>query len=110
MIMVGVLAALDPGRTVYVEGESKKIGQLQVPEALIQAMRAAECVMLEADAATRIALLTEEYGHFFADPQALHAQLDCLSGLHGRERVASWKALAARGAWPERSEEHTSEL
>jgi tRNA 2-selenouridine synthase len=99
--VLATLAALDPGRTVYVEGESKKIGQLQVPEALIQAMRAAECVLLEADADTRIALLTEEYGHFFADPQALHAQLDCLVALHGRERVAGWKALAERGAWRE---------
>jgi tRNA 2-selenouridine synthase len=95
------LARLDAARAVYVEGESKKIGQLQVPEALIQAMRASECVLLEAEPATRIALLIQEYGHFFTDPQALHAQLDCLTALHGRERVASWKALAARGAWPE---------
>jgi len=95
------LAGLDPARTVYVEGESKKIGQLQVPEALMQAMRAAECVLLEADLATRIALLTDEYRHFFADRGSLEAQLDCLAGLHGRERVAAWKALAAQGAWQE---------
>jgi len=95
------LAGLDPARTVYVEGESKKIGQLQVPEALMQAMRAAECVLLEADVATRIALLTDEYRHFFADRGSLDAQLDCLVGLHGRERVAAWKTLAAQGAWQE---------
>ena len=92
---------LDPARTVYVEGESKKIGQLQVPEALIQAMRASECVLLEADVPTRVALLSEEYRHFFADRKTLDAQLDCLVGLHGRERVEDWKALAARGAWQE---------
>ena len=95
------LAGLDAARTVYVEGESKKIGQLQVPEALMRAMRAAECVLLEADVETRIALLTEEYRHFFADRKSLDAQLDCLVGLHGRERVGAWKALAAQGAWPE---------
>jgi tRNA 2-selenouridine synthase len=99
--LLEVLAALDPARTVYVEGESKKIGQLQVPEALIQAMRAAECVLLEADVPTRVALLSEEYRHFFADRKTLDAQLDCLVGLHGRERVEGWKALAARGAWQE---------
>jgi len=95
------LAGLDPARPVYVEGESKKIGQLQVPEALMQAMRAADCVLLEADVATRVALLTDEYRHFFADPASLDARLDCLVGLHGRERVAAWKALAAKGAWQE---------
>ncbi|MGA8005469.1 MAG: tRNA 2-selenouridine(34) synthase MnmH, partial [Burkholderiales bacterium] len=95
------LAALDPARPVYVEGESRRIGQLQVPEALILAMRAAECLMLEAGADTRVGLLMDEYRHFFADRAALDAQLDCLVGLHGRERVGEWKALAARGAWPE---------
>jgi tRNA 2-selenouridine synthase len=95
------LAGLEPARTVYVEGESKKIGQLQVPETLMQAMRASDCVLLEADVPTRIALLSDEYRHFFADRKTLDAQLDCLVGLHGRERVDAWKALAARGAWQE---------
>jgi tRNA 2-selenouridine synthase len=99
--LLEALAALDPARPVYVEGESKKIGQLQVPEALIQAMRAADCVLLEADLPTRVALLSEEYRHFFDDRATLDARLDCLAGLHGRERVAGWKALAAQGAWPE---------
>ena len=32
---------------------------------------------------------------------SLDAQLDCLVALHGRERIAEWKGLAARGAWRE---------
>jgi len=95
------LASFDPSRPVFVEGESRKIGQLQVPEALIEAMRASECLLLEADVGTRVALLMEEYRHFFADPAALGAQLDCLAALHGRARVDEWKALAARAAWHE---------
>jgi tRNA 2-selenouridine synthase len=93
------LAGLERSRPVYVEGESRKIGQLQVPEALIERMRAAECLLLEAGAATRIALLMDEYRHFFADPAALCAQLDCLVPLHGRARIDEWKALAGRGDW-----------
>lgn len=89
----------DPSRTVFVEGESKKIGQLQVPEALMHAMRGSECVLLEAGRETRIALLSDEYRHFFADPQSLYAQLDCLKGLYGEKTIADWKALAADGAW-----------
>jgi len=97
--LYAALAALAPSQPVFVEGESRKIGQIQVPEALITAMRASECVLLEADAPTRVALLMEEYRHFFGDPASLGAQLDCLAPLHGRERVESWKALAAQGAF-----------
>jgi tRNA 2-selenouridine synthase len=82
-----------------VEGESRKIGQLQLPEALIERMRASECLLLDAALETRVALLMDEYRHFFADPAALGAQLDCLAELHGRERIDGWKRLAAQGAW-----------
>src|SRR5512135_1218334 len=100
-LLRAALAGFDPSRPVFVEGESRKIGQLQVPEALIETMRVSECLLLEADLGTRVALLMEEYRHFFADPAALGAQLDCLAALHGRARVDEWKTLAARAAWPE---------
>jgi tRNA 2-selenouridine synthase len=93
------LQALDASRTVYVEGESKKIGQIQVPDALMARMRASPCVALDADLQTRVSLLIEEYEHFLRDRAALEAQLDCLAPLHGRERIAQWKALAAAGEW-----------
>jgi len=93
------LSSLDPAKPVHVEGESRKIGQLQVPAALIEAMRASECVVLEAGLETRVALLMDEYRHFFENPAALGAQLDCLVELHGRERIEEWKRLAERGEW-----------
>ena len=93
------LRKCDPSRPVFVEGESKKIGQLQVPEALMHSMRASQCVVLDASRDTRIALLSDEYRHFFADPAALYAQLDCLRGLYGAKVIDDWKALAAHGAW-----------
>jgi len=46
-----------------------------------------------------VALLMDEYRHFFADPAALCAQLDCLAPLHGRARIAEWQGLAAGAAW-----------
>src|SRR6266540_3697006 len=98
-LLLKEMAALDATRPAFVEGESKKIGQIQVPEALIGCMRTSRCLLLETDLETRITLLLDEYRHFLEDRQALDAQLDCLVALHGRERVAGWKALAARGAW-----------
>jgi len=93
------LSRLDPAKPVYVEGESKKIGEVQVPEALMAHMRASPCILLETKLDTRVTLLLDEYRHFTADRAALGAQLDCLLALHGRERIAQWKALAAAGDW-----------
>jgi tRNA 2-selenouridine synthase len=93
------LSAFDPARAVFVEGESRKIGQLQVPEALIAAMRASSCVVLDTAIEVRVTLLLDEYRHFVENPAVLEPQLDCLVGLHGRETIARWKSLAARGAW-----------
>jgi len=93
------LRKLDPGTPVFVEAESKKIGQLQVPDALLETMRAGNCVRVEAPIAVRVKFLIAEYGHFLADPGRLKAQLDCLIGLHGREAIGAWHALADRGEW-----------
>jgi len=99
--LLRALESLDPARPVFVEGESKKIGELQVPDALMAAMRASHCVRLETDIETRVTLLMEEYGHFLRDQRALAAQLDCLVALHGREKIAEWKALGERGEFRE---------
>jgi tRNA 2-selenouridine synthase len=100
-LLLKEISALDPARPVFVEGESKKIGQLQVPEALIARMRSSPCVRLETDTETRVTLLLQEYEFFLRNPENLYEQLDCLVSLHGRDRVAEWKSLAGRGAWRE---------
>ncbi len=96
----GVLAGLercDPARPVFVESESRKIGCLQVPDALLAAMRAAACVRVATPQALRVALLKEEYAHFLADPAALAAKLERLLPLHGRAVLTAWDDAARRG-------------
>ncbi len=88
---------LDPRRRVWVESESRKIGALQVPDALLARMREARCVLLELPTAARIALLKEEYAHFLADPAALAARLAHLKALHGQATIGRWSALAHAG-------------
>jgi tRNA 2-selenouridine synthase len=97
--LLDTLLKLDPARPAFVEGESKKIGQLQVPEGLIARMRSSRCIVLETALETRVELLLDEYRHFLADVRALGRQLECLAALHGRSRIEEWKALAERGEW-----------
>jgi tRNA 2-selenouridine synthase len=93
------LRAFSPARPIYVEAESKKIGNLRVPDALIEAMWRSPCVLLEAPIALRIALLKDEYAHFMAEPDSLLAKLDCLASLYGHAAIAEWKQLAREGRW-----------
>ena len=95
------LRKFDPARDVYVEAESKKIGQLQLPDALLERMRASPCVQIEASLAERVAFLLHEYGHFLHDPQDLKAKLACLTGLHSKETIARWGAHIDREQWSE---------
>jgi tRNA 2-selenouridine synthase len=93
------LSGFDPARPVFVESESKKIGALRVPEALITAMHASHCVRLEVPLAARVQLLREEYPHFLRDPETLNTQLAHLARLRGTDTVAAWQALASQQAW-----------
>ncbi len=93
------LSGFDLARPVYVESESKKVGNLRVPETLIERMRESTCFRLEADEDTRVALLLEDYRHFVRSPEALREKLECLQALHGAERIASWTSLLRKGEW-----------
>jgi len=87
-------AGFDPGRPVWVESESRRIGALQVPDALLAAMRASPCVRVDLDTTGRVALLEDEYAHFLADPAALVARLAHLKPLVGQATLDRWAALA----------------
>jgi tRNA 2-selenouridine synthase len=90
------LRLLDPGQPVFVESESKKIGDLRVPEALILRMRASPCLWLELGLEQRVVLLMEDYAFFVSDPEALCLRLDALRELRGAAFVERCQA-AARG-------------
>ncbi len=91
------LRHFDPAQVVYVESESKKVGNLRVPEALMTAMRASPCISLETPDDARVALLMADYAHFVQSPEALNRQLDCLTQLYGSEKIGRWHALATSG-------------
>ena len=91
---------LDPTRPVWVESESRKIGQLRVPESLHLHMRQTpNCYWLTMPDAARVELLLEDYGHFAADVDGFCAHLDALIPMRGRDTVTRWQAQAHAGEW-----------
>src|SRR4030095_13500535 len=81
------------------ESESRKIGTVQLPDALLDAMRAAECVRVVLPRPLRIELLKDEYAHFFDDHEALSDRLDRLVPIHGKKTIARWMDAAKAGDW-----------
>jgi len=91
------LRSFDPARPVYVESESRKVGNLAVPEALITCMRASDCLSLELSTAERVGLLMEDYDFFVRDPDFFCQRLEALVQLRGHAVVERWQALARSG-------------
>ncbi|MFC5474960.1 tRNA 2-selenouridine(34) synthase MnmH [Paraherbaspirillum soli] len=96
-----LLRRFDPARPVFVESESKKVGNLRVPDALMEKMRSSSCIALTLARAERVKLLMEDYAHFINDPSLLNAQLDCLRYLHGRDTIGRWQQMALDGRMAE---------
>ncbi len=91
------LRRFDSTRPVFVESESRKVGNLAVPEALIAAMRASACLRLELSDEERVRLLLEDYAFFATDPEFFCQRLDALVQLRGRAQVEAWQAQVRAG-------------
>lgn len=99
------LRNFDLARPVFVESESKKVGNLRVPDAVMEKMRQSPCVSLNLSRENRVRLLMEDYQHFTNSPDTLNTQLDCLVKLHGRDKINRWHGLANSGQMPDLVEE-----
>jgi len=91
------LRGFTPDRVVYVESESKKIGDLRVPGALMDRIRSSPCVQVQISTNDRVKLLIEDYPHLVKHTELLTAQLSHLTQLHGKEKIHRWQALAETG-------------
>ncbi len=92
------LRGFDMGRPVFVESESRKIGQLRVPELLLDEARArGQCLRVEMGEAARLQLLLEDYDYLAQDPERFCGLLDALREVRGKEQVANWQAAVRAG-------------
>jgi len=91
------LRRFDPNQPVFVESESKKVGNLRVPGLVMERMRASPCIAVKLSRPNRVRLLMEDYEHFCADPSALNGQLEHLVQLHGRAQIDACHAMANGG-------------
>ncbi|OGA24259.1 MAG: tRNA 2-selenouridine(34) synthase MnmH [Betaproteobacteria bacterium RIFCSPLOWO2_02_FULL_67_19] len=96
-LLVDKLRRFEPSRPVWVESESKKIGAIQLPAELLQAMHASKVFAISAPMSERVKLWREDYSHFEHDLAAMMERLRHLRPLVGGEEFALWERLAAEG-------------
>jgi tRNA 2-selenouridine synthase len=95
--LFSALTALDPARPVFVEAESRRIGQLQVPDAIIAAIRTAPCLRIDASRPARADFLMRDYDYFLTRPAWLIEKLGHLHSLQSHETIAHWTTLIEAG-------------
>jgi tRNA 2-selenouridine synthase len=91
------LRGLDPTRPVYIESESKKVGNVSLPTSLVAAMRQSPCLNLVLPDPARVALLLEDYDFFVQDTTHFCDRLKVLAEFRGKAVVDAWIAAVGNG-------------
>ena len=93
------LRQLDPQRPIFLESESSRIGNLQIPAALWKLMGTAPSIEILIPRERRAEYLLSHYEHFVRDPDLLSNKLQKLNHLHGASQIAEWDQQIAEGDW-----------
>jgi tRNA 2-selenouridine synthase len=99
------LAGYQVEQPVFIEAESKRIGRITLPIALVECMHQAECVRVTASLDDRVDFLLEDYRALFDEPEQFKQKLAVLTSLHGKEVIHRWHELIDRDARLELSRE-----
>ena len=91
------LKSFDAAQPVYIESESKKVGNVAIPEGLITAMRSAPCLQLDLSEDERVELLLEDYDFFVKDIEFFCDRLGALTQARGKDVVTDWQTRARSG-------------
>jgi len=99
------LRKLDPSQPVVVESESKKVGGLHIPDALMEKIRNGACIELRSSTQTRVSWLIREYHHFLTGTDNFKDKLALLTTYYGKVQITKWNEAIDAGKFPELVEE-----
>ena len=92
---------LDFKKPVFIEAESSKIGELQIPQILFKIMKSAPLIEIAMSSQNRARFLIKEYLYLQSDPQALYKLFDAMIYRHGIKKTDYWRLLADTKNWQE---------
>lgn len=93
------LLQFDTSRPVFIESESSRIGNLQIPAPVWQVIKKAPLVTLNVPLSARAAYLVSVYARLTKDPSDLVLLIDGMSRRHGFDITRKWKNLMKQKNW-----------
>lgn len=96
-----VLRGFKTGKPVYVESESSRIGNIQLPPALWKKITEAPKIATTAPREARATYLLKSYEHLTQDKTALGKFVDGMVNRYGHEQTDHWRSLMDADAWAE---------
>ncbi len=94
--LASALRVLDPARRVWVEAESSRVGEVQVPAALWKAMKAAPRLEVTLPLPARVQRILADYSYWVGNPSELKQALGRFRSKYG-QRVDGWYTLIDAG-------------
>lgn len=82
---------------IFVESESKKVGNLTVPEGLIEKMRQSPCTNVVLDMSSRVELLMQDYDFMAKDRDFFIKKLQALIPARGKALIEQWEQWVKAG-------------
>jgi tRNA 2-selenouridine synthase len=82
---------------IFVESESKKVGNLAVPESLIEKMRMSPCTNVELSMSSRVELLMQDYAFMALDREFFIKKLQALIPARGKALIEQWTQWIEEG-------------
>lgn len=98
------LCQLDPERPTLIEAESAKIGRINLPPQLWNAMIAAPRINVTAPMAARADFISQDYAVVLQDPDTVKTRLAPLRRIRGHSVVDHWQDLQDAGAYRDLAE------
>ncbi|MEO1431125.1 MAG: tRNA 2-selenouridine(34) synthase MnmH [Cyanobacteria bacterium J06633_8] len=93
------LQSFNHNKTVWVESESSKIGEVHLPSSLWNKMKQSSCVEIQLPLDIRVEYLLAEYPHFINNPEILKAKLEKLKSNCGWKKISQWYRMINNQDW-----------
>jgi tRNA 2-selenouridine synthase len=94
------LLPLNPEQPVWVESESRRIGECHLPESLINAIRSGACWLVDAPMPVRVAIILSDYAERLQDPAWIASKIEQFTAWQSHERLQQWRNWIAHHDWP----------
>ncbi len=97
--LLQALQSFNRDRTVWVESESSKIGQVHLPESLWKEMKQSSCVEIDLPLDVRVQFLLQQYPHLINNPEILKTKLEKLKSNCGWKKISQWYQMINNQDW-----------